>query len=332
MNLTFSCLPASATTAAEKMEMRAAIRNGFKNGLRKGWDGFVWMIQIIVPVSFLTSLLAWSGWLREIDFIVQPLMNAVSLPAMAALPLVIGMFAGIYGAIAAMAVLPMNQTEMTLVAIFALMAHNLIQEGIIQARSGIHPFKATVFRLVAACLTVMAVAALMGYVPSGEAAAAAGPVPARGPLGTALLEWLVATVKLSAIIFVVIMALLSVLEIMKSLGWIHPIVRACAPILRLMGLNEKVGILWMTAIVFGLSYGGAVIVEEARQGHLTREDLETLHLSIGMNHSMVEDPSYFIALGLNPLWLYLPRLVAAILTVWLIRLWYRLSGQAPRFS
>jgi hypothetical protein len=306
------------------MNMNAAVRDGFKNGLSKGWDGFVWMIQIIMPVSLLTSLLAWSGWLREIDFIVQPLMNAISLPAMAALPIVIGMFSSIYGAIAAMVVLPMNQTEMTLVAIFALMAHNLIQEGIIQARSGIHPFKATVFRLVAACLTVMAVAALMGYAPSGAAAAVAGPVPARGPLDRALLEWLVATVKLSAIIFIVIMALLSVLEIMKSLGWIHPIVRACAPVLRLMGLNEKVGILWMTAVVFGLSYGGAVIVEEARQGHLTREDLETLHLSIGMNHSMVEDPSYFIALGLHPLWLYLPRLAAAILTVWIIRLWYRI--------
>ncbi len=308
--------------------MNAAVRDGFKNGLSKGWDGFIWMIQIIVPVSLLTSLLAWSGWLREIDFIVQPLMNAISLPAMAALPIVIGMFSSIYGAIAAMVVLPMNQTEMTLVAIFALMAHNLIQEGIIQARSGIHPFKATAFRLVAACLTVMAVAALLGYVPSG-AAAAAGPVPVRGPLDRALLEWLITTVKLSAIIFVVIMALLSVLEIMKSLGWIHPIVRASAPVLRLMGLNEKVGILWMTAVVFGLSYGGAVIVEEARQGHLTREDLETLHLSIGMNHSMVEDPSYFIALGLHPLWLYLPRLAAAILTVWLIRLWYRIRDGRP---
>jgi hypothetical protein len=315
------------------MEAKQAIRNGFKNGLRKGWDGFLWMIRIIAPVSFLTSLLAWSGWLHEVDFIVQPLMNAVSLPAMAALPLIIGMFAGIYGAIAAMAVLPMSRAEMTLVAIFALMAHNLIQEGIIQAKSGIHPFKATLFRIIPACLTVMAVAALMGYAPAdGGAAPAAAAAPARGPLGQALWAWLVATAQLSGIIFIVIMTLLSALEIMKNLDWIHPIVRACAPVLRFMGLDEKVGILWMTAVIFGLSYGGAVIVEEARQGHLTREDLETLHLSIGMNHSMVEDPSYFIALGLNPFWLYVPRLLAAVLTVRVIHLWYRLAGRTPHPS
>jgi hypothetical protein len=314
------------------METKQAIREGFRSGLRKGWDGFVWMIQIIVPVSLLTSLLAWSGWLREIDFLVRPLMNAVSLPAMAALPLVIGMFAGIYGAIASMAVLPLSQAEMTLAAIFTLMAHNLIQEGIIQAKSGIHALKATVFRIVPACLTVMAVAALIGYSPAGGGAVLSGPDPGRGPLGAALLDWLVTTVKLAGIIFLVIMTLLSVLEIMKNLDWIHPIVRACRPLLRIMGLDEKVGILWMTAIVFGLSYGGAVIVEEAKQGHLTRGDLETLHLSIGMNHSLVEDPSYFIALGLNPFWLYVPRLVAAILTVRLVRLWQSLAERTGRSS
>jgi len=324
----FSCSAASATRAAGTMETKQAITAGIKSGLRKGWDGFVWMMKIIVPVSLLTSLLAWSGWLAEIDFIVRPLMNAVSLPATAALPLVIGMFAGIYGAIAAMAVLPMSQTEMTLAAIFTLMAHNLIQEGIIQAKSGIHPLKATVFRLIPACLTVMVVAALMGYSPAAGGAVPAGPIPVRGPLGQALGDWLAATAQVAGIVFVVIMALLSALEIMKNLDWIHPIVRACRPVLRFMGLEERVGILWMTAIIFGLAYGGAVIVEEAKQGHLTREDLESLHLSIGMNHSMVEDPSYFIALGLNPFWLYIPRLVAAVLTVRPIRLWYRFTGRA----
>ena len=57
-----------------------------------------------------------------------------------------------------MSVLPFSQDQMTLMAIFLLIAHNLIQEGIVQAKSGIHPLKATLFRLVAATLTVIAVA------------------------------------------------------------------------------------------------------------------------------------------------------------------------------
>ena len=119
------------------------------------------------------------------------------------------------------------------------------------------------------------------------------------------------------------MALLLFLELLKAFDWIHPLVRALTPLLRIMGLDEKVGFLWMTAVILGLSYGGAIIVEEAKSGHLTREELEILHLSIGMNHSMVEDPPLFLPLGIHPFWIYVPRLVMAIVTVRLIRLWGR---------
>ena len=58
------------------------------------------------------------------------------------------------------------------------------------------------------------------------------------------------------------------------------------------GLNERVGILWITAVIFGLAYGGVVIVGEARNGELTKEEMEGLHLFIGINHAMIEEESY----------------------------------------
>jgi hypothetical protein len=82
-----------------------------------------------------------------------------------------------------------------------------------------------------------------------------------------------------------------------------------------------VGILWLTAAVFGLTYGAAVIVEEARAGSFERGDIERLQLSIGINHALIEDPAIFMALGIPALWLWLPRLVAALAAVHLYRLW-----------
>ena len=38
---------------------------------------------------------------------------------------------------------------------------------------------------------------------------------------------------------------------------------------------------------------------------------------------MVEDPPLFLPMGIHPLWIYLPRLVMAIVTVRLLRLWQR---------
>jgi spore maturation protein SpmB len=124
------------------------------------------------------------------------------------------------------------------------------------------------------------------------------------------------------------MTLLTLLEILKAMGWIKYIVNICSPFLKIMGLDQKLGFLWMTAIVFGLAYGGAVIVEETKDGSLPGEDLEMLHLSIGINHSMVEDPALFMSLGLGAFWLYIPRLIMAIVTVRLMRLWFRFARKA----
>ncbi|HOF04590.1 MAG TPA: hypothetical protein PLH54_03130 [Syntrophales bacterium] len=378
---------------APKLAYGALIKTGMLMGVRKGWSGFIWMMKIVLPVSLLTALLEWSGWLRQLDFLLTPAMGLLHLPAAAALPLLIGMLANIYGGIAAMVVLPLTEGQMTLIGVFLLMAHNLIQEGIIQGQSGIHPLKATLFRIVTAAVTVMiigpwVVGAPPGAPAAGNASVAAAPaaalpaatgkavpppsvrdgqkkalaadrialnhspgdgVPAApgtsaGAAETApspgaalgmtaasppvalpdmLGQWLATTLLLCGKIFLIIMGIMTLLETMKFLDWIKYIVRIFSPLLRVMGLDAQMGLLWMTAIVFGLAYGGAVIVEEAKAEHLSKNELEILHLSIGINHSMVEDPPLFISLGLSPAWLYLPRLVVAVVTVHLIRLWRR---------
>jgi hypothetical protein len=299
---------------------RIQIKQGLKGGLRKGWSGFIWIMKILIPVSLFTAILSWTGWLSRLDFLLQPLMSILSLPAIAAFPLLIGMLTNIYAGIAAMAVLPFSHDQMTLMAIFLLIAHNLIQEGIVQAKSGIHPLKATLFRLAAAVFTVIAVAPFFDITTTVMGTSDIS-FETQKPFIDAMQEWGMTTLALSIKIFVIIMSILTLLEVLKTLDLIHPMVRFLNPLLKLMGLNQRVGFLWLTAVVFGVAYGGAVIVEEVKSGHLTKEELEELHLSIGINHALVEDPSLFLSLGLNPFWLWVPRIIVAILAERLLTLW-----------
>jgi len=283
------------------------------------------MLQIIIPISFLTSLLSYSGWMNRIDFLLQPVMTLLNLPSMAALPIVVGILTGIYGGIASMVMLPLTGDQMTLIAVFLLISHNLVQEGIVQAKSGIHPLKATLFRLTASVITVIIVARFLkpdtlAVMPEGISMAAAQPFMAM------LKNWFIASFNLCIKMFVIIMALMMLLGIMKSFNIIHHIVRAISPVLKAMGLNQKVGILWITAAVFGIAYGAAVIVEETKEGNFDRQELEKLHISIGINHSMVEDPALFLTLGLNAFWLWVPRLLTAVLAVHLFALWHRIKS------
>jgi len=283
------------------------------------------MLQIIIPISFLTALLSYSGWMDRIDYLLQPVMSLLNLPSMGALPILVGMLTGIYGGIASMAMLPLTGEQMTLIAVFILISHNLVQEGIIQAKSGIHPLKATLFRLIASVITVIIVARFLSpdtltVMSEGISRAAAQ------PLMVMLKNWFIASFYLCVKMFVIIMALMILLGIMKSFNIIHHIVRVISPVLKTMGLNQKVGILWITAVVFGIAYGAVVIVEEAKEGNFDRQELEKLHISIGINHSMVEDPALFLTLGLNAFWLWVPRLLTAVLAVHLFTLWHRIKS------
>jgi len=311
----------------EEAPFRKKLKEGVTAGLIKGWNGFIWMMKIVVPISLFTAILDWSGLLRHLDFLLIPLMGLLDLPSAAALPLIIGMLSSVYGGIASMIVFPFSAAQMTLMAVFILTAHGLIQEGIIQGQSGIHPAKATLIRIGAAIVTVLLMVPWVGsstVMPTAvEGALAADPA-----FWEMIRHWAWTTFRLTIKIFFIIMALLTLLELLKSFGLIHPFVRALAPFLKIMGLDQKVGFLWMTAVIFGLYYGGAIIVEEAKSGHLSPEDLELLHLSIGTNHSMVEDPPLFMPLGIHPFWLYVPRLVMAIIIVRLVRLWQRYARRS----
>lgn len=304
------------------------VGSGTKEGLKKGWSGFVWMLKILVPISFLTALIQYSGVISRLDYLLKPAMDILSLSPIATLPLIVGMLTGIYGGIASMIVLPLTIYEMTLIANFLLISHNLIQEGVIQGKSGLNPVKATIFRLMASVITVLVISIILKP-EAGQIATAGMTASSAQPFATVLEKWLMATVYLGLKIFFIIMTLMLILELMKVFNIIDHLVRMLTPLLKAMGLNKQVGILWLTATIFGLAYGGAVIVEEAKEGAFTKPELEKLHLSIGINHSMVEDPALFLSLGLNPFWLWIPRFITALIAVRLYNLYYTIR---PYFS
>ena len=308
---------------------RDTAKSGIMAGIEKGWSGYVWLLRILVPISFLTVLLDYSGLIQQTDFLLAPVMKLINMPAAAAIPLVVGMLTGIYGGIAAMIVLPFSVNQMTLIAIFLLISHNLVQEGMVQGRSGLSPLKATVIRIAASIVTVIAVAQFMDMQPTASTAVAFGPQVQKS-LWEVIQKWGISTFFLGIKIFLIVMALMIALCLMKAFDIIPFLVKILKPFLKIMGLDERVGLLWLTAVVFGIAYGAAVIVEEAKEGNFSAEELERLHISIGINHSMVEDPTLFASLGLSVFWLWIPRVITAIVAVYLFDIWKKWSNRGNR--
>jgi len=262
-------------------------------------------------------LLQWSGWLHHAEVVLQPLIGWLGLPSEAALPIISGMVINIYAAIATMTVIPFSTAQMTLIAVFVLIAHNLFMEGIIQHRSGMNGIRITLVRIASAVVTVVVISFFLG--DTSQSVSGMDTIPAGGPFLPALGQWALNTGLLLARIFGIIMAVMVVLEGMTELGWTDKLYAVSRPLMRLIGLSDRTTILWVTAVVFGLMYGAAVIQERAKQEDLTKAELEHLHISVGINHSMVEDPVLFMALGINGFWLWVPKLVMAAVAVYVFR-------------
>jgi hypothetical protein len=302
----------------EMSDFQNQLKTGFLVGARKGWHTFVWICEIVIPVSFLITLLQWTGWLNQLDFLLNPLMSLLNLPPEAALAIITGMLINIYACIAIITVIPFTMEQMILIAVFNLVAHNLIMEGIVQHKSGLNATKATLFRVIVAILTVIIVSQFLGDTSQSVVIPIA--LTAHTPILDVLRTWVIDTVYLLLKILGIIIVIMILQESLKSLGWLDYITRIFRSLMRIMGLSQRAALMWLTAIIFGLLYGSAVIMEEAKQGNLSKDELEYLHISVGINHAMIEDPFLFAVLGLNLFWLFIPRFIMAIAVVQSYRL------------
>ena len=115
-------------------------------------------------------------------------------------------------------------------------------------------------------------------------------------------------------------------EILKQLGLIEHVAGLLKPLLMIMGLDQSVGVLWLLAAVFGLGFGGVAIMQQSREADLEINEIRKLHISIGINHAMIDEPVMFLSVGVNPFWLWIPRLIAAIASVWLYLAWLKLKS------
>lgn len=289
------------------------LKRGFLTGAKKGWHTFIWICQIVIPVSFLVTLLQWTGWLNQLDFLLNPLTSLLNLPPEAALPIITGMLINIYAVIAIITVIPFTVEQMTLIAVFSGIAHSLIMEGIVQHKSGLNAIKATLFRITAAILTVFIISQFLG--DTSQSVFIPISLTSHTPILEMLRTWVIDTVYLLLKILGIIMVIMILQESLKSLGWLDYIPRLFRPMMRIIGLSQRTTLMWLTAIIFGLLYGSAVIMEEARKGILSKDELEYLHISIGISHGLIEDPFLFAVLGLNLFWLIIPRFIIAIVAV-----------------
>ncbi|MDD5309327.1 MAG: hypothetical protein PHU25_18585 [Deltaproteobacteria bacterium] len=307
----------------EQAVFRNRLASCLKQGTKSGMRTFAWLAMLVVPVSLLVTLLAWSGLLSRAAVYVAPAFHLVGLPEEAAAAFLTGVLVNCYSGIAAMGSIPMTDKQVTILALMILFAHNLVVEAPVQRKAGSSAVSMIVLRLGSVAAGAAALSLLMPD-DSGPARAR-GVAEASSTAFLAVLEsWAQGTGVLLAKIAALVLGLTIVQRVLDDFGLIRVLARWLGPVLFLLGLSRRVAFLWMVANTLGLAYGAGVILDEVERKGISRDEVDLLNRSIAVCHSLLEDTLLFVAVGASAFWITVPRVVAAALAVWGTRAWRRM--------
>ena len=288
-----------------------------KTALPQGTKTAIWLLKITIPVSFAVFLLDIFGILNIIATLVAPFFKLIGLPGQASIVLITSFFTNIYSVIAVMTTLGIGPREGTILAVMCLISHAMVVETAIQKKTGSNPVRIVLLRLTASFLAAI----LLNFILPPEALnTAKNIVSSSGEFIPALNHWLLNILQTSVKIVILVNLLLILQKILHEFGLIKWILMPFKPLLKVMGLPENTGFLWIVAYTLGLGYGGAIMINEKEEGRLSDEEADLLNHHIAISHSQLEDPLLFVAIGYPLLILMWPRILLSVCAVWLRRL------------
>lgn len=117
-------------------------------------------------------------------------------------------------------------------------------------------------------------------------------------------------------VFLIVVPIMVALELFEGTCAFRAVVRAWARVVRHIGLDERSAAPTLIGFLFGLAYGGGVIVREVRRHDLGRRQVFIMSTFLSMEHAVVEDSLIFIALGAGVFWVVVFRMIwAALVTL-----------------
>lgn len=287
-----------------------------KTALPQGMKTAIWMLKLTIPVSFAVFLLDFFGILNVFAGWVAPLFKLIGLSGQASIVLITSFFTNIYSVIAVMTTLGTGFREGTILAVMCLISHALIVETAIQKKTGSAPWRMIVIRLSASFIAAWMLNLIL---PAEAITQSENIVRLAGDFSPALKTWLSDMLVTTLKIVILVNLLLIIQKILNEFGLIKWILMPFTPLLKVMGLPSSTGFLWVVANTLGLGYGGAIMINETEEGKLSREDADLLNHNIAISHSQLEDPLLFVAIGFHLGILIWPRVLLAIIFVWIRR-------------
>jgi spore maturation protein SpmB len=278
-----------------RSRVQRAIGHIVSEAAKTSWELF----KIIIPISIATKVLQDLGMVDHVGVALAPLMKLMGLPGELGLAWATAMVTNLYGGLAVFAAvapdLGLTTAQATVCSVVLLIAHTMPVELRVAQKAGARMLPMALLRIVGALVLGVILHHLFtatGYLQ--QPAAIILRVPAtNGGWGS----WAIGAGRNLLMMFAVILALLILMKILEKLGITRVMTRLLEPVLERLGMSQAAAPLAIIGITLGLSYGGGLIIREARAGHLGKRDIFFSMAAMSLCHALIEDTLLMMAVG-----------------------------------
>ncbi|WP_394251442.1 hypothetical protein [Vibrio profundi] len=296
-----------------------AIQHFFKELIRDIFDVTFTLFKIMIPIIIVIKAVEDLGGVVLLSEWLSPIMEFVGLPKELGLVWATTILTNIYAGLIVFINLdmPLTVAQVSILGSMMLLAHSLPIEAAIAKKAGVNLVATLVIRIGGSLLLawLLHISYQFGDVLNQPAVVLWQPETSAD---TSYLGWAMDQIKNFGVIFVVISALLFLLKVLKLLGIEKLMAVMLRPFLRVLGISKEATNLTIIGITLGLSFGGGLLISEAKRGHIAARDVFTAIMLLNLLHSLIEDTLLILLIGADFYTIFWGRLVFSVLIVAII--------------
>ena len=287
------------------------------SGLWKEILGITWTLyKIMIPMIIVIKVFEEFGGIELLSQWLSPVMSLVGLPSEMGLvwatTLVTNMYAGLVVFISTD--VDLTVAQVSILGTLMLLAHSLPIEVAVAKKAGVG--------VVATLVTRLGGSLLMGWIlhqiyQGGDLLNTPAKViwrhaPVSDP---SYVAWAIDQLKSLAMIFVIIATLMTFLRLLKLLGIEKLMAILLKPILSVLGISREATNLTIVGITLGVSFGGGLLINEAKRGVISPRDIFVAMMLLNLLHSLIEDTLLILLIGADFMTIFWGRMVFAVTVI-----------------
>ena len=271
----------------------------FKKLLREIKDVAIPLYKILIPFIFIIKLLEITGVVDLIAKAFAPLVGLIGLPPELGIIWVTALVVNIYAALILLVnILPsldISVAQITILTVAMLLCHNLLVESAISRSAGVSFLFTSFYRLVSAffvCCILNLIYSKFNYLHEPFTTSFTLEMPQPG-----FWFWLKNQILYLFYIFIIVAALITILEILKVIGIESFLKKILAPPLKFFGISESAMNIIIVGMTIGLQFGGGILIKEVNSGKIDKQSVFLSILMINLVHAVIEDTLLMLAVG-----------------------------------